>query len=82
MVDIVGTTKFTYTAGNQLLTEDGPFASDTITNTYVNRLRTELDLQQLTGVWTNAFAYDAAKRLTNVVSPAGSLACALTTARP
>ena len=36
MVDAVGATVYTYTAGNQLLTEDGPFASDTITNTYVN----------------------------------------------
>jgi hypothetical protein len=41
MVDAVGTTKYTWTAGNQLLTEDGPFASDTIRNTYVNRLRTK-----------------------------------------
>jgi len=31
-----------------------------------------MDLQQPTGVWTNQFTYDAARRLTNVVSPAGS----------
>ena len=37
MVDAAGTTKYTYTAANQLLTEDGPFTSDTVTNTYVNR---------------------------------------------
>jgi RHS repeat-associated protein len=72
MVDASGTNKYTYTAGNQLLTDDGPFASDTITNTYVNRLRTRLDLQQPTGLWTNLFAYDAARRLTNVISPAGA----------
>src|SRR5207302_237875 len=30
MVDGVGTTVYTYTTGNQLLTEDGPFASDTV----------------------------------------------------
>src|SRR3954468_14242458 len=30
---------FAYNAGNQLLTEDRPFASDTVTNTYINRLR-------------------------------------------
>ena len=72
MVDAAGTTKYTYTAGNQLLTEDGPFASDTVTNTYRNRLRVALSLQQPTGAWTNGFAYDAAWRLTNVVSPAGS----------
>ncbi len=33
MVDGIGTTKFTYTPGNQLLTEDGPFPSDILTNT-------------------------------------------------
>ncbi|MCX6922092.1 MAG: hypothetical protein NT154_02560 [Verrucomicrobia bacterium] len=72
MVDAVGTTKYAYTAGNQLLTEDGPFASDTVTNTYVNRLRTALRLQQATGLWTNGFGWDMAGRLTNVTSPAGA----------
>ena len=74
MVDAAGTTKYSYTAGNQLWTEDGPFASDTVTNTYVNRLRAALSLQQPTGAWTNGFAYDAARRLTNVMSQAGSFA--------
>ena len=32
-VDAAGTTKYIYTAGNQLLAEDGPFASDTVRNT-------------------------------------------------
>ena len=72
MVDGVGTTKYTYTAAGQLLTEDGPFASDTVTNVYSNRLRTGLGLQQPTGAWTNGFAYDSVKRLTNVTSPAGA----------
>ncbi len=43
-----------------------------MTNAYINRLRTALALQQPSGVWTNAFAYDLARRLTNVVSPAGT----------
>jgi RHS repeat-associated protein len=72
MVDAAGTTRYSYTAGNQLLTEDGPFASDTVTNTYVSRLRTSLSLQQPTGAWTNKFVYDAARRMTNVTSPAGA----------
>jgi len=72
MVDALGTSMFTYTLGNQLLTEVGPFADDAMTNTYVNRLRTSLVLQQPSGLWTNAFAYDAARRLTDIVSPAGS----------
>ena len=43
-----------------------------MTNLYVNRLRVGLGLQQPTGNWTNGFAYDAAKRLTGVTSPAGT----------
>ena len=74
MVDASGTTKYTYTAGNQLWTESQPFASSTLTNTYVNRLRTAMSLQQPTGLWTNKFVYDTAARLTNVTSPAGAFA--------
>jgi RHS repeat-associated protein len=71
MVDSVGTTVYAYTPGGELFTEDGPFASDTVTNTYLNRLRAALALQQLSGAWTNGFIYDAASRLTNVTSQAG-----------
>ncbi len=49
-----------------------PFASDTVTNSYVNRLRTSLVLQQPTGLWTNGFTWDAAGRLTNATSRASS----------
>jgi RHS repeat-associated protein len=38
---------------------------------YNNRLRVGLGLQQPSGAWTNGFGYDAAKRLADVVSPAG-----------
>jgi len=76
MVDASGTTKYAYAAGGQLWTEDGPFSSDTVTNTYNNRLRTALSLQQAAGYWTNGFGYDAAKRLTIVTSQAGSFAYA------
>ena len=72
MVDAAGTSAYAYTAGNQLWTEDGPWASDTVTNTYNNRLRTGLVLQQATGSWTNGFGYDAAKRLSSVTSSAGT----------
>ena len=49
MVDAAGTTKYSYTAVNQVLTEDGPFSSDTVTNLYNNGLRVGLALQQPTG---------------------------------
>ena len=71
MVDGVGTTKYAYTAGNQIWTESQPFSNSTITNAFVNRLRTSLSLQQPSGLWTNKFVYDLARRLTNVTSPAG-----------
>jgi YD repeat-containing protein len=31
IMDAAGTTEYTYTAAGQLLTEDGPWASDTVT---------------------------------------------------
>ena len=68
------TTVYAHTRGGQLWTEDGPFASDTVTNAYLNRLRTSLVLQQPTGLWTNGFIWDAAGRLTNVTSQAGGFA--------
>jgi RHS repeat-associated protein len=71
-VDGVGTTRYTYTAVSQILSEDGPWSSDTVTYGYSDMLRTSLSLQQPTGSWTNGFAYDAAKRLTNVTSQAGA----------
>ena len=34
MVDAAGTTKYAYTAGGQLWTEDGPWSNDTVTNSF------------------------------------------------
>ena len=48
----------------------------------MNRLRTRQDLQQPTGVWTNGFGYDAARRLTHVTSPAGAFNYLLPGTRP
>ena len=74
-VDAAGTTRYTFTDDGQLFTEDGPFTSDTLTNLYhssVPGLRIGFSLQQSSGTWTNGFGYDAARRLTNVTSPAGA----------
>jgi YD repeat-containing protein len=70
--DAAGTTKYTYTAGGQLWTEDGPWANDTITNLSVNGLQRDLNLQQPTGLWTNQFTYGNAGRLATVTSRAGT----------
>src|SRR5512139_2637150 len=72
VADGIGTTRYAYTAAGQLLAEDGPFDSDTVTSIYSNRRRVALSLQQPTGSWTNGFSWDTAGRLTNVTSPAGA----------
>jgi YD repeat-containing protein len=73
MSDGIGTTAFSYTKTGQLQSESGPWASDTVTYTYFDQLRTELDLQQPNGPdWVQSYGYDAANRMTNITSPAGS----------
>ena len=66
MVDAAGTTKCTYTSAGNLLTEDGPWTSDTVTYAYhstVPGLRTSLTAQQPSSSWSQTYGYDAAKRL-------------------
>ncbi|HTI68674.1 MAG TPA: hypothetical protein VMF06_01815, partial [Candidatus Limnocylindria bacterium] len=73
MTDGVGTSSFTYTAFGALASEDGPWASDTISYSYTaNRRRSGLNLQQPSGVWQQSYQYDAGNRLTNTASPAGA----------
>jgi hypothetical protein len=75
MIDASGTNKFTYNANGDLLTEDGPFASDTVTYGYsasVPHLRTSLTLQQPTGNWSQTYTNDALRRMRSVTSPAGT----------
>jgi len=49
--------------------DDGPWDNDTVSVTYNNRLRTGLGLG---GSWSVSYGYDAARRLTNMLSPAGN----------
>jgi RHS repeat-associated protein len=73
MVDAVGATVYSHDAVGQLLNEDGPWVDDTVSYTYANRLRTGLSvLAPNASAWTVSYAYDAAKRLTNVTSQAGA----------
>jgi YD repeat-containing protein len=73
MSDGIGTTAFTYTPVGQLASESGPWASDTVTYTYTDRLRTALDLQQPNTVdWVQNYGYDLASRLIGIMSPAGT----------
>ena len=73
MVDGLGVTAFSWTDGNQLAGETGPWPNDAVSYTYVNRLRTGLSLQAPNAdVWAQSYIYDSAMQLTNVTSPAGS----------
>jgi RHS repeat-associated protein len=73
MVDAAGTTRYTYNTVGQLLSEDGPWADDTVSYTYANRLRASMSLlQPNASPWVQTYAWDLAKRLTNTASPAGA----------
>jgi len=83
MVDAVGVTQYGYDAVGQLLSEDGPWASDTVSYSYQNRLRNGMSiLAPNASAWAVAYSYDAAKRLTSVTSPAGVFGYTFPLARP
>lgn len=67
VVDAVGTTKYTYSTAGRLLTEDGPWDSDTVTSHYFNGLRTNVSLAQPDGSvhvpQTTSVAVETAKAL-------------------
>ncbi len=72
MLDGVGTTVYGYDAAGQLVSEAGPWASDTVNYTYQNRLRQSLSVAAPNGAaWTQTYGYDSARRLKRVASPAG-----------
>ncbi len=73
LVDGVGQTRYSY-ANNRLASEDGPWAEDTVSYSYQYAgPRSGLTLlQPNASPWTQSYGYDAAERLTSVVSPAGS----------
>jgi YD repeat-containing protein len=73
-LDAVGTTAYSYTDFGALLSEDGPWADDTVSYTYTsNRLRSGMTLLQPNATaWPQTYAYAAANRLTRITSPAGT----------
>jgi RHS repeat-associated protein len=73
MVDGAGTSTFNYTAAGQLQTEDGPWANDTITNSYIQQLRQTLSLAQPSGgAWSQTYSNDLTGRFQSLSSPAGA----------
>lgn len=71
-VDAVSTAKSTFTSGGELFNEVGPLASDTVTNVYINRLRTGLKLPQPTGVWANGYGAGSASRPSGATTGTGT----------
>lgn len=73
MIDAAGTTSYTYSKANQVLTEDGPWNDDVVSYGYTNRLRASLSLAQPYGsAWQQSYGYDALKRLKDLGAPAGA----------
>jgi len=74
--DAVGTSAFAYANfgafSGALATEDGPWASDTVTYGYSQRQPSSLVLTQPSGSWSEGFGCDGLQRLTSLSSPAGS----------
>jgi YD repeat-containing protein len=68
-----GSSSYTYDSMNRLLSEDGPWDSDTISYGYTQGLRTSLSLlQPYASPWAQTYSYDAAKRLTSLTALEGT----------
>ena len=73
MIDALGTTSFTWTPGNQLASEQGPWESDTVSYSYNQRFLTSLNLTQPSASpWSVAYTYNTRQQLNTVTSPAGT----------
>jgi RHS repeat-associated protein len=67
------TNNYTYDAVGQLLSEGGLWPNDTVSYTYSSRLRNSLTLQAPNAsAWSQSYSYDTARRLTSLISPAGT----------
>jgi RHS repeat-associated protein len=67
------TNRYTYAPSGLLLSEDGPWASDTTSYTYNQRLCTATSLSQPnSSPWVEQYGYDSALRLTNLISASGT----------
>lgn len=73
MVDASGTTTNAYDVANRISIENGPWSSDTVTNTLnLAGLRSAFAIEQPTSYFNTAYTYDSAKRLSTVASGAGT----------
>ncbi len=84
MVDAVGSSSFSYSGFGALRSEDGPWASDTVTNGFNSaRMRSYLSLSQPNGSdWLESFGYDTSKRFTSLSAPSGNFSYTYSAAHP
>jgi hypothetical protein len=72
MSDPSGSTVFSWTGGDQLASEDGPWSSDTVSYAYNCHLPGSVSLAQPNASpWVQTFGFDHFTRLTNITSAAG-----------
>jgi hypothetical protein len=82
LVDGVGTTQYRFNSAGQPLSEGGLWPDDTVSYTYNNRLLASVSvLAPNAAPWVQTYAYDAALRLTNTMSPAGAFGYGYDSAR-
>jgi YD repeat-containing protein len=76
MSDAVGASAFAYqnfgAFQSALAAENGPWAADTVTHSYSNRLPAYLTLAQPGGSWTESYGFDNLLRLHTLASGAGT----------
>jgi RHS repeat-associated protein len=82
MVDGVGTSAYGYDAMGLLSFEDGPWASARVSyNNLANGLRGGLSVDAPNApAWAQSYGYDAANRMSSLVSPAGTFGYTYTSA--
>jgi len=71
MVDAAGTTVFSFNTNGLLSSEDGPWASDTVSYIYRAGYRTNLTLTQPSGSFTHTYIYDSSMRVKTNTGTAG-----------
>jgi RHS repeat-associated protein len=75
-VDVVGNHVWSYTSfgafNGAMQSEDGPWLSDTVSQTYANHLRTGLSIAQPSGTWSQSISYDALLRARTLATPDGA----------
>jgi RHS repeat-associated protein len=75
MLDSLGNTAFTWTPGDQLAVENGPWPNDAVNYSYDVGSRQRIGMSisaPNASTWAQTYGYDSDMRLSTVISPAGA----------